>query len=217
MRNGRHAVTDERATPPAPERSQEIERTARRGQAAIGGLGLALLLAFSVFLFTRGSTGSPGVAAGEPLAHFVAPLALSDLNATANVDPRCDPLRPARRGLNVCGRSAIALDLFVVGARTCVASVDALQSLQRRFVGVELAAVAVGASRAQAAALARAHGWTIPVAYDSDAAVAALYRVSVCPLLELARRGGTVARRLIGRAWTDPAKLGPQIAALARP
>ena len=43
--------------------------------------------------------------------------------------------------------------------------------------------------------------WTIPVAYDSTAAVAQLYGVTVCPMIEVARRGGIVSRLLIGDRW----------------
>ena len=35
----------------------------------------------------------------------------------------------------------------------------------------------------------RSHHWTIPVAYDRDGALGALYGVAICPLVELARRG----------------------------
>jgi hypothetical protein len=38
-----------------------------------------------------------------------------------------------------------------------------------------------------------------------------VYGVAVCPLLELARRGGIVAERLIGQTWSDPARLAVQV------
>ena len=59
------------------------------------------------------------------------------------------------------------------------------------------AAVAVDASHSATAALVRSRHWTIPIAYDLDGAVGTLYGVEICPLLELATRGGTVADRLI--------------------
>jgi hypothetical protein len=185
----------------------ELERTAHRYQATIGALGLALVLAFSVYLFANGSPSAPGVAPGRPLPHFVAPLATSDLNVPANAHPRCNPARPARRGLNVCGRRAIVLSLFLAGAPVCVQSVDALAALSRSYPQVQFAAVAVDSSKAQTEALVRAHDWPIPVAYDSDGAIAALYNASVCPLIEVASPGGIVAGRLIGNGWTDPARL----------
>ncbi len=189
----------------------ELERSAHRYQAAIGGLGLGLVVAFSVYLFANGSPSAPGIAAGSTLPRFVAPLATSDLDVPANAHPRCDPARPARRGLNVCGRRAIVLSLFVAGARVCVQSVDALAALSRSYPQLQFAAVAVDSSKAQTEALVRANGWSIPVAYDSDGAIAALYNVSVCPLIELARPDGLVAGRLIGKGWTDPAHLAVEV------
>jgi hypothetical protein len=189
----------------------EIERTRHRYQAAIGALGLALVLAFSIYLFANGSPSVPGIAAGRALPRFVAPLASADLDVPANAHPRCDPARPARRGLNVCGRRAIVLSLFAADAPVCVQSVHALAAISARFPAVQFAAVAVDASKSQTETLARAHRWPIPVAYDSDGAIAALYNVSVCPLIELAPAGGTVAGRLVGKGWNDPARLSAAV------
>ncbi len=174
----------------------------RRYQMMIGGLGLLLVVAFSIYLYVNGGRGThPGVAAGQPLKHFVAPLATSDLNAPANVSPRCDPARPARRGLNVCGRRPIVLAFFAVGAKPCIRAVTSLQAIAPRFPQATFAAVAAGANKAPTLKLVHEHHWTIPVAYDSTAAVAQLYGVTVCPMIEVARRGGTVSRLLIGERW----------------
>ncbi len=93
--------------------------------------------------------------------------------------------------------------------------VSALQSLAARFPSVQFAAVAVGASHRATAALIRAHHWTIPVAYDSDGRVGALYGVAVCPMAELADRGGIVRARLIGNRWQSAAALAPRVRELA--
>ena len=76
---------------------------------------------------------------------------------------------------------------------------------------MQFAAVAIGASHAATAKLFRARHWTIPVAYDSDGAVGALYGVAVCPMAELAYRGGIVKARLIGDQWQTSAALAPQV------
>jgi hypothetical protein len=44
--------------------------------------------------------------------------------------------------------------------------------------------------------------------------VGALYGVSVCPLIELAKRGGVVTDRLIGNNWLNPAALAAKVRAL---
>ena len=190
----------------------------RRYRWMIGGMGIAVLLAFSLYLFAHGgAAATPGVPAGQRLHHFVAPLATSNLDASANVHPHCDPARPARRGLNVCGREPIALAFFTVGAGACERSVDALQAISRtqQRAGIEFAAVAVGAGKAMTAELIRHERWTIPVAYDPTGAVGSLYDVSVCPLIELAGDGGLVARRLIGDRWEQPGALATEVRSFA--
>ncbi len=181
----------------------------------IGGFGLLLLVIFSIYLSTgHHAAGSPGVAAGKPIHRFVAPLATSDLNVPANAHPRCNPARPARRGLNVCGRGTLVLDFFVTGAAPCVGAVDALQAVSRQFPSIMFAAVAVDADRAATAKLVRRHHWTIPVACDLSGTIGQLYGVEVCPMIELVRPGGIVQRRLIGDAWRQPAALAAQVARL---
>ena len=108
------------------------------------------------------------------------------------------------------------LSLFVLGAGDCERQVDALQTLSRRFAGtgVRFAAVALNASHAATAKAVRAHGWTIPVAYDEDGRVGEQYGVVACPMAELARRGGIVAERLIGNRWDSAAALEPRVRAL---
>jgi thiol-disulfide isomerase/thioredoxin len=174
----------------------------RRYQWIVGGIGLVLIVAFSVYLYVHGGGHNhPGVSKGQTLRHFVAPLATSDLNAPANVAPRCDPARPARRGLNVCGREPIVLEFFALDASPCIRAVSVLQQVAKQFPGVEFAAVAAGGSQHGTLALVRSHQWRIPIAYDSTAAVAQLYDVAVCPLIEVAGRGGVVQRLLIGERW----------------
>lgn len=175
-----------------------------RYQRMIGGVGLLLVIAFSLYLYLDAGGGAhPGVRPGQPLRHFVAPLAISNLDLPANVSPRCVPGHPARHGLNVCGRTPLVLAFFVPGARPCIRAVSALQEVSVGFPGVEFAAVAAGGSRRATLALVRAQRWRIPVAYDSTAAVAQLYDVVVCPLIEVAGKGGVVRRLLIGKRWAD--------------
>ena len=88
--------------------------------------------------------------------------------------------------------------------------------MSRRFPPdqVQFAAVAVGASHSKIAAEVRQHHWTIPVAYDSDGRIGSLYGVELCPLVELARRGGVVSDRLVGNHWLDPDALAGRVRAL---
>ena len=180
----------------------------RRYQWMIGGIGLLLVVAFSVFMYLEPSRHNhPGVRAGQQLHRFVAPLAVSSLNVPANTAPRCDPARPARRGLNVCDRHPIVLEFFATDARPCVRAVTTLQQVSRRYPRITFAAIAAGGSRAATRALVRRHHWTIPVAYDSSTAVAQLYDVAICPMIEIANGRGIVERQLIGERWERIAPL----------
>ena len=76
--------------------------------------------------------------------------------------------------------------------------------------------MALKAGRAATAKAVRAHHWTIPVAYDEDGRVGEQYGVVVCPMVELAGRGGVVGDRLIGEQWDSAAALAPRVRAMAR-
>jgi peroxiredoxin len=177
-----------------------------------------MVAGFSVYELTRQGPATAGVPAGHRLRLFAAPLAASTLNGDANVTaPTCDPAHHDPRALNLCllaRHGPLVLAFFVTGSRTCARAVDTLQRLRPRFRRVQFAAVAVQATHRQTAALVTAHRWTIPVAYDRDGAVGALYGVVVCPLLELARRGGRVLDRLIGERWLRDAALAPRVGRL---
>jgi hypothetical protein len=80
---------------------------------------------------------------------------------------------------------------------------------------VQFAAVAIRAGHAATAKAVRSHHWTIPVAYDSDGAVGAVYGAEICPMVELAYRGGIVADRLIGEHWLNSADLAARVRRLA--
>jgi len=223
-------VTEPRRLDPDRAAKAAAERAARRReppkvidtrpyQRLIGLFGLTLVIViFLSFLFSRG-TGTAGIAAGHRMPYFAAPLAVSTLDGAVNLHPPCAEAHHDRRALNAClllGRGPLVLAFFVTSSGTCERQVDALQAVAPRYPGIQFAAVAVRAGHAAAAAAVRAHHWTIPVAYDLDGRLGATYGVEVCPIVELARRGGVVARRLIGGHWTDDRALAGAVAALAR-
>ena len=182
----------------------------------VGGLAAVLAIAFLLYSLTSNRSGTAGVPAGRQLHSFAAPLAVSTLNGDANLNPPCTPARHDPRALNVCllvKRAPLVLAFFVTDSPACERSIGTLQALAetRALRGVQFAAVAIQTSHAAAAKAVRAHGWTIPVAYDADGAVGALYGVTACPLLELARRGGAVADRLIGEHWLDRSALEARV------
>jgi hypothetical protein len=201
----------------APKRTaREDVIDTRRYRWMIGIFGLVLVAAFSVYSFTTRGVETAGVPAGQRLHLFVAPLAGSSLSGAANTNPRCEPAHPNPQALNVCGRTPLVLGLFVTGSSDCKRQIDTLQTVSRQFTkrDVQFAAVAIAAGNSQTESLVRSHGWTIPVAYDPDGRVGALYGVSICPMVELAYRGGVVADRLIGNHWLSPSALAARVRAM---
>jgi hypothetical protein len=211
----------ENPSAPAPTRAAGAGPVidTRRYRWMIGIVGLGLLVAVSIYQFATHGVGTTGVPPGQRLHFFAAPLAPSTLVGDPNLNPPCTLARHDARALNVCllaRRTPLVLSLFVAGSRDCERQVDALQTLSRRFPrsAVRFAAVAVHAGRAATVKLVRAHRWTIPVAYDRDGSVGGLYGVAICPMVELAYRGGIVKDRLIGDQWQSSRALEPRVRAL---
>jgi hypothetical protein len=188
----------------------------RRYQRMIGAIGLLLVVVVSVAFLTSHRAGTAGIPAGQHLRMFAAPLATSTLQGDANLDPPCTTAHHDPRALNVClmaKQAPVVLAFFVTNSGGCERGVTALQTVSREFPAgqVRFAAVAVRASHAAAATAVRRHRWTLPVAYDRDGAVGAAYGIEVCPIFELAYRGGVVARRLIGEHWDSATALAGQV------
>lgn len=182
----------------------------------IGLIGLTLVVVVSVAFLSSHTPGTAGIPAGQSLRFFAAPLASSTLNGDANLKPPCTLTKHDPRALNIClisKQTPLVLAFFVTGSGGCEAVVTAMQALSGQFPAsrVQFAAVAVRSSHHDAASAVRAHHWTIPVAYDADGAVGAAYGVEVCPIVELADRGGHIRRRLIGEHWSDQKLLAGQV------
>jgi hypothetical protein len=185
----------------------------------IGLFGLLLVVAISIAFLTSRGAGTAGVPAGKRPPLFSAPLAASTLSGAANLHPPCTEAGHDPRALNICllvKRAPLVLAFFVTSSSGCEQEVDALQTLSGKVPRSQasFAAVAVRTSQADAARAVRRHHWTIPVAYDVDGRVGAAYGIEVCPIVELVRRGGTIARRLIGEHWASPSTLRPAVRAL---
>ena len=153
--------------------------------------------------------GSRGVPEGEDLPPFAVPLAIGGPDKDANVSESAQDGVPAAcevRGagiLNICElaeRGPVALAFFATRSDRCEDQVDALDAAAPE--GIQVAAVAIRGSQAQAAAAARTRGWELPVGWDRDGAVANAYAVAICPTITFARRGGEVVDtsfELLGR------------------
>jgi peroxiredoxin len=209
-----------------PERAAAARRAARHSpppvidtrpyQRMIGLFGLLLVIIISVAFLTSRGVGTAGVPAGKRLPMFAAPLATSNLNGAVNLRPPCTEAQHHPGVLNICllvKRAPLVLAFFVTSSSGCEQAVDALQRVSEQLPAgrVQVAAVAVRASHADAAQAVRQHHWTIPVAYDVDGRLGAAYGVEVCPIFQLAQRGGLVERRLIGQHWASAGTLEPPV------
>jgi AhpC/TSA family len=211
----------DQAAPVPPASPPPAVIDTRRYRWMIGIFGLALVAVISIYEFATHGVGTTGVPAGQRLHYFAAPLANTDLIGDPNLRPPCTLAQHDPRALNICldvQRTPLVLAFFVAGSDQCRRSVDALQAMSRTAAfprgSVQFAAVAIDASRSETAALIRSHHWTIPVAYDRDGSVGSLYGIAVCPMLELAYRGGIVRDRLIGDQWQTATTLAPKVRAL---
>lgn len=211
--------------PRRPRERPEFGRTppptinTRPARIVIGLFAVVLLIGFVVYQLTTRHARSPAAAVGHRLQYFAAPLAASTLNGDANLNPPCTLARHNRHALNVClilQHRPLALAFFATGSKTCEREVSTLQTVAGQLPSgrVAVAAVAVGSSHSATRAAVRSHHWRIPVAYDADGAVGAAYDVQVCPMIELAHRGGVVAAVLIGDHWLSSSALAPRVRAL---
>jgi peroxiredoxin len=177
------------------------------------------VVVISVVLFLTRGVGTVGVAPGQRLHNFAAPVATSNLIGDPNFSKPCQLGYFGDRALNTClltRRSPLVLAFFVTGSGACVQEVDTLQRVAHQFSSsvVAFGAVAVSASKGSTAALVRQHRWSIPVAYDRDGSVGSVYGVAICPLVELVNRGGVVRYRLIGERWLQAGALAAKVRSL---
>jgi len=198
----------------------------RRYGPALALLAFAAIVLVSVNTLRTESRGARGLAAGTRLAPFAVPLALSGLDGDANVATGAGQGQAGRRPacavrgrdvLNVCQlaeRGPVVLAFLATRGGDCVAPLDALEGVRRRFGGVQVAAVAIRGDRAGLRRIVRARGWRFPVGYDRDGVLANRYAVAVCPQITYARWGGRVAGTTFGAVGR--AELDRRVAALVR-
>jgi thiol-disulfide isomerase/thioredoxin len=152
-----------------------------------------------------------------PLPEFAVPLAPGGLEGDANVaqddcatsqvpcpagarrTPACGVRAPG--SLRVCDlfdRPSVISFWFSKGG-DCVAQQDVVDRAYARYRDrVDFLSVDVRDARDTVRDLIREHGWEMPVGYDRDGAVAALYRVGGCPTFAYVYPGGTLQSAGIG-------------------
>jgi hypothetical protein len=168
-----------------------------------------------------------------PLPEFAVPVAASALEGDANVaQDDCEssevPCPPSARRMPACrvaGPNVIrvcdffdkplVISFWFTKGGDCADRQDLVEDAFRRYRGrVSFLSLDVRDDRGTVRDLVRGHGWTMPVGYDRDGAVASLYRVGGCPTLAYAYPGGTLQSAGIGDFTV--AELDARIKALLR-
>jgi hypothetical protein len=168
-----------------------------------------------------------------PLPEFAVPAAAGKLEGDANVaqddcessavpcpdgarrHPACRIRTPgAIRVCDLFSRPLVISFWFTKGSN-CAAQQDVVNSVYRRYRGrVNFLSLDVRDDRDSVRELIRQGGWTMPVGYDRDGAVASLYRIGVCPTFAYAYPGGTLQSADIGEL--DAAQLSARVKELLR-
>jgi thiol-disulfide isomerase/thioredoxin len=167
-----------------------------------------------------------------PLPEFAVPSAHgSALEGDANVAqddcdssqlPCPDPRTPACRveepgALRVCdlfGKPSL-ISFWFTSDSDCVAQQDVVNRVYRRYRGrVSFLSLDVHDDPGKVRELTRERGWRMPVGYDRDGAVGALYHVGGCPTYAFSFPGGTLWRATIGEL--TPAQLSDHLDELLR-
>lgn len=191
----------------------------------VGILGILIVVLITINTALTKPNGATGIEPGRPFAPFAVPLAQGDVNGDADVATHADEgaagRRPAclERGagiLNICElyeQGPVVLALFV-DAASCPKILSDLQALAPSFPGVRFAGVAIKGDRAQVRKLVRTKHLTIPIGFDRDGALAALYKVASCPQVSFAYPGGVVQSKALLERPT-PATLRARVRELA--
>ncbi|HEV7563628.1 MAG TPA: TlpA disulfide reductase family protein [Solirubrobacterales bacterium] len=196
-----------------------------RYSIAVGLLFLALI-AFAA-IHTLGNGGGEGTLGLDkqpprwPLPEFAVPDAAGSLEGDANVAqddcgssaipcPEEPPRRPACEittagAIRVCDLfdRPLVISFWFTKGGDCANRQDAVDSAYRRYRGrVNFLSVDIRDDRETVRELIKRHGWQMPVGYDRDGAVGALYRVGGCPTLAYVYPGGTLQSASIGDLTT---------------
>jgi hypothetical protein len=152
-----------------------------------------------------------------PLPEFAVPAAAGKLEGDANVAqddcetsaipcPEGSRRTPACRidlpeAIRVCDLfdRPLVISFWFSKGENCVGQQDLVQRVFRRYRGrVGFLSLDIRDDRDTLRELIRERGWTMPVGYDRDGAVAGLYGVGGCPTFAYAYPGGTLQSASIG-------------------
>lgn len=197
-----------------------MKGVANRYSVIVGLIFLILIALATLHTLSGGGEDTLGLdkqPARWPLPEFAVPAAAGNLEGDANIYqddcgssslpcseepprvPACQITTPG--AIRVCDLFDRPLVLsFWFGTESgCERQQGVVSTVAARYRGrVNFLSLDVRDSRGSVRELVRERGWGMPVGFDRDGAVAALYRVGGCPTFAYAYPGGTLESASIG-------------------
>lgn len=199
------------STDPSLTRDQDGKVRLPFNYGALVGILIAIVAVLILVNTLRntesGTVGIGPVGIGEKVDPFAVPIATSELEGDANVDPD-EACRVAGEDvLRICDyfdRPLLISFWFTGGASECIDQQDVFDQVAERFSGrADAVSINVRDSRDRVRELVGERGWTVPVGHDTDGAVSNMYRVGGCPTFLFVRAGGVLERAEIGRTTVE--------------
>jgi len=197
-----------------------VKGVANRYSVIVGLIFLILIGLATLHTLNGGGEDTLGLEvqpARWPFPEFAVPAAAGSLEGDANIyqddcgssSLPCDEDPPRVPACQITTAGAIRVcDLFDrplvlsfwFGTESgCERQQDVVSTVAARYRGrVNFLSLDVRDSRGSVRELVRERGWEMPVGFDRDGAVAALYRVGGCPTFAYAYPGGTLESASIG-------------------
>lgn len=192
-----------------------------RYSVLVGLIFLAVIVVATVSTIEGGGGGETlgldRLPARWPLPEFAVPEGAGDLEGDANVAqdncetssipcPEGSRRTPACRidpagAIRICDLfdRPLVISFWFTKGDGCANQQDVVERLYRRYRGrVGFLSLDIRDDRQTLRDLISQHGWTMPIGYDRDGAVASLYRVGGCPTFAYVFPGGTLQSASIG-------------------
>lgn len=209
---------------PRPQVEEEKDGTGIKlpfNYGALVGLLFALIVLIAVVnLLTSQESGTVGigdVGIGEKVAPFAVPIATSQLEGDANIDPDEACEVPGKDVLRICDyfdRPTVISFWFTTGASACIDQQDVFETVAERFGDrVAMISINVRDDRERVREIIEQRGWDVTVGHDTDGAVSNIYRVGGCPTFLFVAPGGVLERAEIGRTTVE--ELSAQVRSFA--
>lgn len=198
----------------------------------IVGLAFLVLIALASLNTLSGDDDNPTLGldrlkANWPLPAFAVPAAAGPLEGDANVaqddcessrlpcpqdeerSPACEIGTPG--AIRVCDffDRPLVLSFWFSKGEECVAQQDVVDAVAASYRGrVRFLSLDIRDGRDTVKDILRERGWRMPVGYDRDGAVAALYRIGLCPTIAFAYPGGTLEDASVGYLGREQLEAG---------